>query len=116
MAGDVRIVIEHKRLAAVNGITAKEDIKVNPMGVTERLPEVSVPIASLVPGFHLRASGVDAAHVQLLAGAAGSARLPSILVQKNGTRIIDGMHRIEAARLRGEWRQGQGFVKVACAV
>lgn len=69
----------------------------------ERLPEVNVPIASLVPGFYLRASGVDASHVRLLADAAGSMRLPAILVQKSGTRIIDGMHRIEVAKLRGEW-------------
>jgi ParB-like chromosome segregation protein Spo0J len=96
-------MIEQKRYAAVNGIAVDEAIGVDSMGVVERLPEVGVPIASLVPAFHLRASGVDAAHVQLLASAAGSVRLPPILVQKNGTRIIDGMHRIEAARLRGEW-------------
>jgi hypothetical protein len=62
-----------------------------------------VPVSSLIPGFHLRQDGTDAAHVRLLADAAGSARLPSILVQRRGTRIIDGMHRVEVAKLRGEW-------------
>src|SRR5215472_12023082 len=75
----------------------------DPMGMVERLPEVSVPVGSLAAGFHLRHDGTDEGHVRLLADAAGSARLPSILVQKDGLRIIDGMHRVEVARLRGEW-------------
>lgn len=75
----------------------------DPMTLIDQLPEVSVPVSSLVPGFHLRQDGTDAAHVRLLADAAGSARLPSILVQRRGTRIIDGMHRVEVAKLRGEW-------------
>jgi len=74
-----------------------------PMTILEQLPEVNVPVASLVAGFHLRQAGTDAAHVRLLADAAGSVKLPSILVQKHGSRIIDGMHRVEAAKLRGEW-------------
>ena len=75
----------------------------DPMRMIEQLPEISVPIGSLVPGFHLRHEGTDIAHVRLLADAAGSVELPSILVQKSGSRIIDGMHRIEVAKLRGEW-------------
>src|ERR1039458_10703869 len=67
------------------------------------VPEVSVPISLLVPGFHLRQEGTDPAHVRLLADAAGSVQLPSILVQKSGSRIIDGLHRLEVAKLRGEW-------------
>ena len=77
--------------------------KVDPMSMVEQLPEVNVPVASLVPGFHLRHEGTDAAHARLLADAAGSVKLPAILVQKRGSRIIDGMHRVEAAKLRGEW-------------
>lgn len=73
------------------------------MNMVEQLPEVSVPVNSLVPGFHLRLTGTDAGHVRLLADAAGSVRLPPILVQKRGARIIDGMHRVEVAKLRGEW-------------
>jgi hypothetical protein len=75
----------------------------DPMNMVEQLPAVSVPVNSLVPGFHLRLTGTDAAHVRLLADAAGSVRLPPILVQKRGARIIDGMHRVEVAKLRGEW-------------
>jgi ParB-like chromosome segregation protein Spo0J len=75
----------------------------DPMSIVELIPETSVPVGSLVPGFHLRLTGTDSAHVRLLADAAGSVRLPPILVQKRGARIIDGMHRVEAAKLRGEW-------------
>lgn len=72
------------------------------MSAVEQLPEVGVPVDSLVPGFHLRMGGTDAAHVRLLVDAAGSVQLPPILVQKSGMRIIDGMHRVEVAKLRGE--------------
>ncbi len=75
----------------------------DPMTMVELLPEVSVPIHLLTPGFHLRQEGTDPAHVRLLADAAGSVQLPAILVQKSGSRIIDGLHRVEVAKLRGEW-------------
>jgi hypothetical protein len=74
------------------------------MRMTQRAPEVSIPVASLAPGFRLRQAGTDAAHVRLLADAAASAKLPPILVQRRTSRIIDGTHRVEAAKLRGEWR------------
>lgn len=96
-------MIERNWSTATNPIVAEGDVNVRLMDLIDRLPEVNTPIASLVPGFYLRATGVDAAHAQLLADAAGSVTLPSILVQKNGARVIDGMHRIEAARLRGAW-------------
>ena len=70
--------------------------------MVEQVPVTSVPVRSLVTGFHLRQSGTDAAHVRLLADAAGSVRLPAILVQRDGSRVIDGLHRLEVAKLRGE--------------
>jgi ParB-like nuclease domain len=72
------------------------------MSAVEQLPEVNVPVDAVVPGFHLRTAGTDAAHVRLLADAAGTVQLPPILVQRNGMRIIDGMHRVAVAKLRGE--------------
>lgn len=74
----------------------------DPMSGLEHLPETDVPVNSLTPGFYLRQAGTDSTHVRLLADAAGTAKLPPILVQKYGCRIIDGMHRVEAAKLRGE--------------
>jgi hypothetical protein len=73
------------------------------MTMIDQLPEVLVPVSLLVPGFALREDGTDADHVRLLADSAESAKLPPILVQKHGLRIIDGMHRVEVAKLRGEW-------------
>jgi ParB-like chromosome segregation protein Spo0J len=68
----------------------------------EQLPETSILLEMLVPGIQLRAGGTDLVHVRLLADAADAAQLPSILVQKSGYRIIDGKHRVEAAKLLGQ--------------
>lgn len=68
----------------------------------EKLPARDVPVNALSPGVSLRQGGTDAAHIQLLIDAAGSAELPPILVQMDGYRVIDGLHRLEAARLRGD--------------
>ncbi|MER6978180.1 ParB N-terminal domain-containing protein, partial [Streptomyces carpinensis] len=68
----------------------------------EKLPAREVPIATLSPGVSLRQGGTDAAHVRVLVDAADSAELPPILVQLDGCRVIDGLHRLEAARLMGE--------------
>jgi hypothetical protein len=76
----------------------------DPLLMLEQLAEADVPVALLKPWFQLRRNGTDAAHVRLLADAANSVRLPPILVQKRNLRIIDGMHRVEVARHRGEMR------------
>jgi hypothetical protein len=89
-------------LADIGDAVIADSYNSDPMSLIEQLPEVSIPICSLMPGFHLRREGTDANHVRLLADAAGSVRLPSILIQKSGSRIIDGMHRLEVAKLRGE--------------
>lgn len=68
----------------------------------DRLPAREVPLAALSPGVSLRQGGTDAAHVRLLVDAADSAELPPILVQVDGCRVIDGLHRLEAARLMGD--------------
>lgn len=63
---------------------------------------VDVPVAVLLPGFQLRGVGTDPRHVEVLAEVARSSPLPPILVQKDGMRVIDGLHRCAVARLRGE--------------
>jgi hypothetical protein len=68
----------------------------------EKLPAREVPVHALSPGPHLRQGGTNAAHVQLLLDAANASELPPILVQADGWRVIDGAHRLEAAKLRGE--------------
>ncbi|WP_407564739.1 ParB/RepB/Spo0J family partition protein [Streptomyces sp. 184] len=71
-------------------------------GRFEQLPARDIPVHALSPGLRLRQAGTDAAHVQLLAEATGRAGLPPLLVQQDGCRVIDGLHRLEAARLRGD--------------
>lgn len=68
----------------------------------DKLPARDVPVSSLSTGLHLRQGGMNAAHIQLLTDAAGSSVLPPILVQEDGCRVIDGLHRLESAKLRGD--------------
>lgn len=63
---------------------------------------VLVPIASLVLAGSPRLAGEDPEHVRLLAEA--SAELPPIVVHGRTRRVIDGMHRVRAAQLRGQSR------------
>jgi len=84
---------------AAGGSVGGEDFDMK--SLVQKLPVKSVPIGSLIPGFYLRQGGTNPVHVQLLAGVAGSAELPPILVQERSGRVIDGMHRLEAARQRG---------------
>lgn len=79
----------------------------------DQLPEVDVPISALLPSLYLRELGTSHAHVQLLADAAESSALPPILVQQRNHRVIDGMHRLAAAKLRGEKSIKARFVDCA---
>jgi ParB-like chromosome segregation protein Spo0J len=68
----------------------------------DQLPVRDIPLNSLGRGFFLRGTGTDKTHVQMLAEVASFGELPPILVQRDTLRVIDGMHRLEAARVRGE--------------
>lgn len=59
-----------------------------------------VPIGAILAGDSPRLNGESAEHTLLL--AASDAALPPILVHRETMRVIDGMHRLQAARLRGE--------------
>ncbi len=58
-----------------------------------------VPIQSLLPADSPRLVGEDVAHTRLLAQT--DTTLPPILVHRDSMRVIDGVHRVCAARLRG---------------
>lgn len=64
------------------------------------LPVVRVPIAALLPGKSPRSHGPDQEHVARLAEIDGP--LPPILVRRSDMRVIDGIHRLLAALLRGQ--------------
>ncbi|MFF7357273.1 ParB/RepB/Spo0J family partition protein [Streptomyces filipinensis] len=59
-----------------------------------------VPIASLVTSDSPRIAGEDAEHVEALAETRSA--LPPIVVHRPTMRIVDGVHRLRAAVLRGE--------------
>lgn len=61
---------------------------------------VPVPVLSLMPGYSPRLKGEDKEHVARLAES--DEPLPSILVERRSMRVIDGMHRLLAASLRGQ--------------
>src|SRR4051794_13870261 len=59
-----------------------------------------VPLAALQPADSPRQSGEDDEHIRVLAESA--TRLPPIIVHRATMRVIDGMHRVGAAQLRGD--------------
>jgi len=61
---------------------------------------VRLPISAVADADSPRSTGVDPAHATSLAQA--EAELPPIVVHRATLRVIDGMHRLTAARLRGE--------------
>ncbi|MEU5884137.1 streptomycin biosynthesis regulator [Spirillospora sp. NPDC047279] len=66
----------------------------------ERSVVTRVPIASLVTTGSPRLEGEDTEHVRVLADTGGA--LPPIVVHLPSRRVVDGMHRLRAAVLRGE--------------
>src|SRR5258708_38471123 len=59
-----------------------------------------VSIELLLPGDSPRVAGQSDAHTHLLSERQGE--LPPILVNRRSMKVIDGMHRLAPAKLRGE--------------
>lgn len=59
----------------------------------------SVPLDDIHPADSPRRHGEDTEHIRLLAEP--DRALPPVLVHRGSMRVIDGMHRLAAARLRG---------------
>lgn len=66
----------------------------------DRDDPVSLPITSLRRDFALRINGTNEDHVAALAEMAEE--LPPIVVHRGSMRVLDGLHRIGAAELRGD--------------
>ncbi|MEU7005001.1 streptomycin biosynthesis regulator [Nonomuraea sp. NPDC046570] len=60
----------------------------------------TVPVHALLPADTPRTLGEDLQHVRLLAGL--ETRLPPLIVHRPTMRVVDGMHRLRAAVLRGD--------------
>jgi ParB-like chromosome segregation protein Spo0J len=73
-----------------------------PRDPIDQLPVQDIAVGALRSGFFRRGTGTDPAHVQILSEVASFSELPPLLVQKDTFRIIDGTHRFEAAKQRGE--------------
>lgn len=61
---------------------------------------VALPLSAIREGDSPRSAGVDMAHARAMADV--EAELPPIVVHRATMRVIDGMHRLTAARLRGD--------------
>ncbi|WP_419992816.1 ParB/RepB/Spo0J family partition protein [Streptomyces boninensis] len=59
-----------------------------------------VPLSALLPADSPRMGGEEPEHVRALAAAGDG--LPPIVVHRQTMRVIDGMHRLRAAELRGD--------------
>jgi hypothetical protein len=70
------------------------------MGDLSESPVVKVQVGLLLGSDSPRLSGEDRKHVRELAEVED--RLPPIIVHRESMRVIDGMHRLGAAALRGE--------------
>jgi ParB-like nuclease domain len=64
----------------------------------EKVSDGVVAVDLLVAGDTLRLNGVDKDHVQVLAQLG---QFPPLLVHRGSMRVIDGMHRLSAAKLLG---------------
>src|SRR5229473_5788131 len=68
----------------------------------EGLSRQDMPLGSLRVGTGVRSGGLDEAHVALLMEADG--QWPPIVIWGDDCRVLDGAHRVEAARRLGrEW-------------
>ena len=103
--------VNHKQsssLQTVGGAKAKNAADTAACGEPGCREVLRVPILSLQPGDSPRLEGEDKAHIAWLAET--EAALPPILVDRRNMRVIDGMHRLLAASLRGrEWIEVQFF-------
>ena len=63
-------------------------------------PVTTVPMSALRLGHSPRQAGENLEHIRALADAAEE--LPPIIVRRADMRVVDGMHRLRAARLRGD--------------
>jgi ParB-like chromosome segregation protein Spo0J len=62
-------------------------------------PVVRIPVGLLVPGDSARMDGENRSHVALMASAS---ELPPIVVHRPTMQVIDGMHRLSAAKLQDQ--------------
>jgi ParB-like chromosome segregation protein Spo0J len=98
----MRIINAERVQVEVRGIELENrgEDKAAEQTLLDRLPAVSVAIGSLVVADSPRISGENLEHVQALTNALD--KLPPIIVHRASMRVLDGVHRLRAARLSGQ--------------
>ncbi|MEV0414683.1 ParB/RepB/Spo0J family partition protein [Streptomyces sp. NPDC050448] len=86
------------RLVTADGTPAPVDVVA--AGEPAGRRRATVPVDSLLDSDSPRIDGEDGARIQMLARL--ESPLPPILVHRETMRVIDGMHRLRAVRLRGD--------------
>src|SRR5687768_17472219 len=101
---DVNALIAEEAMAFSDARTAS----VTNLGERRAAPGVAVPVDALRVADSPRLNGVDPDHARALAEV--GIGLPPILVHRQTMSVIDGMHRLTAARINGrEWIDVQYF-------
>jgi hypothetical protein len=85
--------------ATLGEVAGEADLEEWVRRILQGAPIVRLPISLLRIEESPRCSGEDAGHTRTLAE---NDRLPPILVHEPTSRVIDGVHRVRAAQLRGE--------------
>jgi ParB-like chromosome segregation protein Spo0J len=83
-------------------------MEATPLMKLDHLPVVTVRVVQLIAADSPRLSGEDLEHVRTLAES--DEKLPPIVVHRGTMRVIDGMHRLRAAKLRGRTEIEARFV------
>lgn len=95
---DTLEAISLKRATGV-ALSAATSMEANGSRRSDELPIEAVSVSSLLAGLSPRSAGIEAAHVEQLMEAEWP--LEPILVHRETRQIIDGSHRVAAARRRG---------------
>lgn len=83
-----------------NGHAVASEPRVNTPSSGENTDYVELSTTSLLPADSPRLAGENEEHIRLLAES--NTDLPPIVVHRQTMRVVDGMHRLRAAMLRGQ--------------
>src|SRR3954464_11506310 len=78
---------------------SKYEVSASPFAATASVETEMVRLNLLCPADSLRTAGQDEDHIRTLVDLDG--QLPPIIAHRQSMRVIDGMHRLMAGRLRG---------------
>ncbi|MFF3438302.1 ParB N-terminal domain-containing protein [Streptosporangium sp. NPDC002721] len=99
VGGESRLV--HRAATSASSRTGQTAKEASDEDYRSTLSEVeSVPVRSLLSADTPRSMGEDPQHIRLLFSV--EAALPPVIVHRPTMRVVDGMHRLRAAMLRGD--------------